>query len=65
MCQLELRPVLLGSPSTVVTLQFIRLPVTGRIDKNTGVLASLGVAKTVADENRKIITTLTSDYEME
>ena len=27
-CQLELRPVLLGSPSTVVTLQFIRLPVT-------------------------------------
>ena len=49
----------------MVTLQFIRLPVTGRIDKNTGVLASLGVAKTVADENRKIITTLTSDYEME
>ena len=28
-CQLELRPVLLGSPSTVVTRQFIRLPVTG------------------------------------
>ena len=28
-CQLELRPLLLGSPSTVVTLQFIRLPVTG------------------------------------
>ena len=28
MCQLELRPVLLGSPSTLVTLQFIRLPAT-------------------------------------
>ena len=27
-CQLELRPVLLGSPSTVVTRPFIRLPVT-------------------------------------
>ena len=27
-CQLEMRPVLLGSPSTVVTPQFIRLPVT-------------------------------------
>ena len=27
-CQLELRPVLLGSPSTVVTRQFIRLSVT-------------------------------------
>ncbi len=27
-CQLELRPVLLGSPSTVVTRQFIQLPVT-------------------------------------
>ena len=27
-CQLELRPVLLGSPSTVVTRQFIRLHVT-------------------------------------
>ena len=28
--QLELRPVLLGSPSPVVTRQFIRLPVTDR-----------------------------------
>ena len=27
-CQLELMPVLLGSPSTVVTRQFIHLPVT-------------------------------------
>ena len=27
-CQVELRPVLLGSPSTVVTRQLIRLPVT-------------------------------------
>ena len=27
-CQLELRTVFLGSPSTVVTRQFIRLPVT-------------------------------------
>ena len=27
-CSLELRPVLLGSPSTVVTRQSIRLPVT-------------------------------------
>ena len=37
----------------------------GRIDKIVGVLASLGVAKTVADVNREIIMTLTSDYEME
>ena len=37
----------------------------GRIDEMFGVLASLGVVKTVADVNRKIIMTLTSDYEME
>ena len=37
----------------------------GRIDKIVGVLASLGVAKTVVDANREIIMTLTSDYEME
>ena len=36
-----------------------------RMDKIVGVLASLGVVKTVADVNRKIIMTLTSDYEME
>ena len=37
----------------------------GRIDEIVEVLASLGVAKTVADVNRKIIMPLTSDYEME
>ena len=37
----------------------------GRIDKIVGVLASLGVVKSVADVNRKIIMTLTSDYEIE
>ena len=37
----------------------------GRIDKIVGVFASLGVVKTVADVNRKIIMTPTSDYEME
>ena len=37
---------------------------SGRINKIVGVLASLGVAKTVADVNRKIVITLTSDYEM-
>ena len=37
-----------------------------RIDKTVGVLASLGVAKTVADVNcKKIIMSLTSDYEIE
>ena len=36
-----------------------------RIDKIVGVLASLGVVKSVADVNRKIIMTLTSDYEIE
>ena len=36
-----------------------------RIDKTVGVLASLGVAKTVADVNRKIIMRLTSDNEKE
>ena len=35
------------------------------IDKIVGVLASLGVVKSVADVNRKIIMTLTSDYEIE
>lgn len=37
----------------------------GRIDKIVQVLASLGVVKSVADVNYKIILTLTSDYEME
>ena len=37
----------------------------GRIDKIVGVLALLGLAKTVADVNRMIIMTLKSDYEME
>ena len=36
-----------------------------RIDKIVGVLASLGVVKPVADVNRKIIMTLTSEYEIE
>ena len=36
-----------------------------RIDKIFGVLASLGVVNSVADVNRKIIMTLTSDYEIE
>ena len=36
-----------------------------RIDKIVGVLASLGVVKTVADVNRNIIMSLTSDYKME
>ena len=35
------------------------------IDKIVGVLASLGVVKSVADVNRKIIMTLTSYYEIE
>ena len=37
----------------------------GRFDKIIGVLPSLGVLKSVADVNRKMIMTLTSDYEME
>ena len=37
----------------------------GRVDKIVGVLTSLGVVKTVADVNRKIIMRLTSDYEKE
>ena len=37
-CQLELRPVLLGSPSTVVTRQFIRLPVTENIRQHINVV---------------------------
>ena len=36
-----------------------------RIDKIVGVLASLGVVKTVAGVKRKIIMSLTSYYEME
>ena len=36
-----------------------------RIDKIVRVLASLGVVKSVADINRKIIMTLTSEYEIE
>ena len=35
------------------------------IDKIVGVLASLGVVTSVADVSRKIIMTLTSDYEIE
>ena len=35
----------------------------GRIDKIVGVHASLGVVKTVADVNRKIVMSPTSDYE--
>ena len=37
----------------------------GRIYKIVGVLASLGVVKSATDVNRKIIMTLTSDYEIE
>ena len=37
----------------------------GGTDRIFGVLASLSVVKTVADVIRKIIITLTSDYEME
>ena len=37
----------------------------GRIDEIVGALASLGVVKMVEDVYRKIIMTLTSDYEME
>ena len=37
----------------------------GWIDKIVGVLASLGVQKSAADVNRKIVMTLTSGYEME
>ena len=36
-----------------------------RVDNIVGVLASLGIAKTAADVNRKITMTLTSEYEME
>ena len=36
----------------------------GRIDEIVGVLASLGVVKTVADDIGKIIMTKISDYEM-
>ena len=35
----------------------------GRIDNIVGVLASLGAVKTVADVNRKIVMSPTSDYE--
>ena len=38
---------------------------SGRMDKIVGVLASLGEPKTVVDDDRKIIITLASDYEME
>ena len=44
-CQLELRPVLLGSPSTVVTRQFIRLPVTILILVTTGSAGGISVEK--------------------
>ena len=37
----------------------------GRVDKIVGALASLGVTKSDADVNRKIIMSLTSDYEIE
>ncbi|CAN0405489.1 unnamed protein product, partial [Laminaria digitata] len=36
-----------------------------RVDKVVGVLASLGVEKSVGGVNRKLVRTLTSDYEME
>ncbi|CAN0395471.1 unnamed protein product, partial [Laminaria digitata] len=36
-----------------------------RVDKVVGVLASLGVEKSVGDVNRKLVRSLTSDYEME
>ena len=44
-CQLELRPVLLGSPSTVVTRQFIRLPVTISILVATGSAGGISAEK--------------------
>ena len=37
----------------------------GRVDTIVGVLASLGVTKSDADVNRKIVMSLTSDYETE
>ena len=36
-----------------------------RVDEIVGVLASLGVVTSVADVSRKIIVTLTSNYEIE
>ena len=42
---LELRPVLLGSPSTVVTRQFIRLPVTISILVTTGSAGGISADK--------------------
>ena len=44
-CQLEVRPVLLGSPSTVVTRQFIRLPVTMSILVTTGSAGRISAEK--------------------
>ena len=44
-CQLELRPVLLGSPSTVVTRQFIRLPVTRSILDTMGSAGGISAEK--------------------
>ena len=35
------------------------------VDKIVGILASLGVQKSVGDVNRKLVRVLTSDYEME
>ena len=49
-CQLELRPVLLGSPSTVVTRQFIRLPVTARRLSSS----LFGVRRCMTDEGSDI-----------
>ena len=36
-----------------------------RVDKVVGILASLGVSKSEGDVNRKLVRTLTPDYEME
>ena len=44
-CQVELRPVLLVSPSTVVTRQFIRLPVTISILVATGSAGGISAEK--------------------
>ena len=44
-CQLEVRPVLLGSPSTVVTRQFIRFPVTISILVTTDAAGGISAEK--------------------
>ena len=65
-CQLELRPVLLGSPSTVMTRQFIRLPVTLRMNRRTnrgvfffGVTAAVSlIYNLVAARSRRVYRTI-------